>query len=99
MNQNLYAQSNSDIIKSLGLRFKEYRRRLGLSQKDIAEQTGLSIFTISTFESGKATGITLISFIKLLRAIEELEQTEAILPELPQSAAELYRIQQRQSKR
>lgn len=58
---------------------------MGYTQKEIAENSGLNVFTISSFENGSSTGITLGSLIKLLRAIDSLEEIEKILPELPES--------------
>ena len=95
MYDELYEQSGSDLIKQLGKRYRDYRKRMGYSQKEIAGNTGLSVFTISTFENGSATGITLASFIKLLRAIDSLEEIEKLLPELPESPRELFKKQQK----
>ncbi|MFV0346792.1 MAG: helix-turn-helix domain-containing protein [Bacteroidales bacterium] len=95
MNSELYAKSGSETIRELGKRYSTYRKRMGYTQKEVAEQSGLSIFTISTFENGSATGITLASFIKLLRAIDFLEEIEKLLPELPVSPRELYMKQKR----
>ena len=44
-------------------------------QKEVAEKSGLSVFTISSFENGSSTGITMSSFIKLLRAIDSLRKS------------------------
>jgi hypothetical protein len=38
-----------------------------------------------SWENGSSTGITLASFIKLLRAIDLLDEMEKLLPELPES--------------
>lgn len=91
MNRDLYASSNNMIISNLGKRYAEYRKRMGYTQKEISEHTGLSVFTISSFESGSSTGITLASLLKLLRAIESLEEVEKLLPELPISAKDLFK--------
>lgn len=95
MYSELYEQSNGEIIRQLGKRYSEYRKRLGLTQKQVAEKTGLSVFTISSFENGSSTGITLASLIKLLRAIDSLDEVEKLLPELPISPRELFKKQQR----
>ena len=42
-------------------------------------------FTIGSFENGSSTGITLASFIKLLRAIDFLDEIEKLQPELPEN--------------
>jgi len=93
MYSELYEKSGSDVIRELGERFADYRKRMGYSQKEVAGKSGLSVFTISTFENGSSTGITLSSFIKLLRAIDNLEEIEKLLPELPVSPRALYKKQ------
>ena len=69
MYSDLYEKSGSELIRELGKKFSTYRKRMGFTQKEISEKSGLSVFTISSFENGSSTGITLISFTKLLRAI------------------------------
>lgn len=93
MNNELYEKSGSEIIRDLGKRYSEYRKRLGFTQKDITEKSGLSVFTISSFENGSSTGITMASFVKLLRAIDSLEEMEKLLPELPRSPRTLFKRQ------
>jgi len=90
MYNELYEQTGSEIIRQLGKRYSDYRKRMGFTQKEVAEKSGLSIFTISSFENGSSTGITLASFIRLLRAIDNLEEIEKLLPELPESPRSLY---------
>ena len=91
MQETIYSISGDEIIKSLGKKFKMYRKRMKLSQKEIVRRSGLSIFTVSSFENGSQTGLTLSSFIKLLRAIEYLEEMEKLLPEQLESPREMYR--------
>lgn len=88
-----YEKSGSEIIRELGKRYSMYRKRMGYTQKEVAEKSGLSIFTISSFENGSSTGITMASFIKLLRAIDSLEEIEKLLPELPKSPRALFKKQ------
>ena len=95
MYSELYEQSNSEIIRQLGTRYSEYRKRMGFTQKQVAGQTGLSVFTISSFENGSSTGITLASLLKLLRAIGNLDEVEKLLPELPVSPRELFKKQRK----
>lgn len=87
---DLYEKSGSDIIRELGKRYAGYRKRMGFTQRDVASKSGLSLFTISSFENGSSTGITMSSFIKLLRAIDSLEEIEKLLPELPASPRALF---------
>lgn len=96
MYNELYKLSGSDIIRQLGKRFSDYRKRMGFTQKEVAEKSGLSVFTISSFENGSSTGVTLASFIKLLRAIDNLDEIEKLLPELPESPRTLFKKQQKE---
>jgi transcriptional regulator with XRE-family HTH domain len=93
MYSELYEKSGSDMIRDLGKKYSLYRKRMGYKQKDVAEKSGLSVFTISSFENGSSTGITLASFIKLLRAIDCLEEMDKLLPELPESPRALFKKQ------
>jgi transcriptional regulator with XRE-family HTH domain len=90
MYSDLYEKSGSEIIRELGKRYAGYRKRMGYTQRDVATKSGLSLFTISSFENGSSTGITMASFIKLLRAIDSLEEIEKLLPELPESPRALF---------
>jgi transcriptional regulator with XRE-family HTH domain len=89
----IYEKSGSEIIRELGKRYGDYRKRMGYTQKEVAAKSGISVFTISSFENGSSTGITLASFIKLLRAIDSLEEIGKLLPELPESPRTLFRKQ------
>jgi transcriptional regulator with XRE-family HTH domain len=95
MYTELYEQSGSEIIRQLGKRYSDYRKRMGFTQKEVAEKSGLSVFTISSFENGSSTGVTLASLLKLLRAIDSLDEIEKILPELPDSPRALFKKQQK----
>ena len=98
MESELYAKSGHELIQDLGKKYSEYRKRMGMTQKEVSEQSGLSIFTISSFENGSSTGITLSSLIKLLRAISHLEEIEKLLPELPESPRTLWIKQHKEGK-
>ena len=95
MYTELYEQSGSGIIRQLGKRYSAYRKRMGFTQKEVAEKSGLSVFTISSFENGSSTGVTLASFLKMLRAIDSLDEIEKLLPELPESPRSLFKKQQK----
>ena len=88
MREDIYTLSTNEIVAELGKRFKSYRKKRKMTHKKIAEQTGISTFTLSSFESGRGSGLSLNSFINLLRIIEELERIDDALPELEKSATE-----------
>lgn len=89
--QDVYGLSNGDISVRLGNRYREYRSALGLSQKQVALQSGVSVMTIVRFERGQGNSIRLDNLIALFRAVQRLEDIELLIPELPQS---LYKKKQ-----
>lgn len=81
-----YEYSIPDLVKMLGERFRDYRLRSNMTQKEVAEQSGLTINTIHKFETGGAAGISLASFLMLMKAIGCINALDEVLPELPESA-------------
>lgn len=82
---DLYEYSIPELVKLLGGRFKEYRLRANMTQKEVAEQSGVSIMTIHKFETGQNANIALGTLLMLLKAIEQIESIDTLLPELPES--------------
>lgn len=82
---DLYEYSTPELVRLLGTRFKEYRIRCNLTQKDVSEQSGIGLTTIHKFESGTAGNISLSTFIVLLKAVGQINAIGTILPELPES--------------
>lgn len=99
IDNDIYGMSNSDIISKLGMRFKEYRIRLRMTQQEVAKKAGVSIFLISQFESGNSNNITMGSFLSLLRSIGFLTEIQKILPEIPPSPEEIERINKNKKER
>ena len=98
MYSEIYEKSGSDIIREMGKRYGDYRKRMGCTQKYVAAKSGISVFTISSFENGSSTGITLASFIKLLRAIDCMEEIEKLLPELLESPRAIFMKQSKKQR-
>jgi transcriptional regulator with XRE-family HTH domain len=88
---DIYAKLNSMIIADLGRRFKRYRVHSQLTQRDVAEKAGVSIFTISQFEKGEDRNITFGNFLALLRSIGFLEEVEKLLPPMSDGFEQLKR--------
>lgn len=82
---DIYELSNGEVAASLGERFREYRGALGLSQKDVAQQSGVSVMTIVRFERGQGNSIRLDNLIALMRAVQRLDDIADLIPEIPQS--------------
>lgn len=89
-----YEYSVPELIKLLGVRFKDYRLRSHMTQKDVAEQSGITVNTIHKFENGIGN-MSLGTFLSLMKAIGQIEALDEIMPELPESA---YLIKDNQKK-
>ena len=76
-------KSNAQLISELGGRFRDYRLFSNLTQREVAEKSGVSVFTISQFEKGEARNIGLGTVLSLLRSIGFLGEVEKVLPPLP----------------
>lgn len=83
--QDTYEYSNGEIAAQLGERFRDYRNSLGLSQKDVALNSGVSVMTIVRFEKGQGNSIRLDNLIALFRAIQRLDDLLELVPEMPES--------------
>ncbi|MCM1483263.1 MAG: helix-turn-helix domain-containing protein [Muribaculaceae bacterium] len=75
--------SNYDILKLLARRVKEYRLAARMSQRELAQMSGVGYTTISHFEQGKHTNMSLGNFISLLRCVGMETRMLELLPELP----------------
>ncbi len=75
--------SNYDILQTLAQRVKEYRLAARMSQRELAQKSGVSYTTVSHFEQGKNTNLTLGNFISLLRCVGMERRMLEVLPELP----------------
>lgn len=72
-------ESNDEVLKILGGRVKDYRVNAGITQEQLAEDTGLSLRTIVNIETGK--DVKLGSIIYVLRALRLLGNLDILVPE------------------
>ncbi len=82
---DLYEYSTPELVRLLGSRFKDYRMRCNLTQKEVAEQSGIGLTTIHKFENGTAGNLSLSTFILLLRVVGQVNALDDVLQELPES--------------
>lgn len=75
--------NNSEILDILAKRLKEYRLAARMSQRELAQKSGVSYSTISHFEQGENTNLTMGNFISLLRCVGMERHMLEVLPELP----------------
>ena len=85
--------TNSDMLTLLASRVKEYRLAARMSQKELAEQSGVSQTTISHFEQGVNRNLTLNNFISLLRVLGLEQRIGDVMPELPMPPMALRKIE------
>lgn len=83
--QDNYELSNGEVASIIGERFRDYRTALGLTQKQVALQSGVSVMTIVRFERGQGSTIRLDNLIALMRAIQRLDDLTDLIPEIPHS--------------
>ena len=91
--------SNAELVAMLGERYKDYRIRMGKSQKEVAEFSGVSVFTVSQFENGAARNITLDSLFRMLRSIGMIDAVDRLLEPLPPSPVAMARLNKERCER
>ena len=82
--------SAPELVRMLGSRFKDYRLRANMTQKEVAEMSGLSVLTVYRFENGTVTNISLNTFLLLLKTVGCINDLRGLMPEQPESPY-LYR--------
>lgn len=80
-----YEYSIPELVQMLGTRFKDYRMRSRMTQKDVAEQSGLTVNTIHKFENGRVPNLSLSTFLLLMKAVGCINGIDGLMPELPES--------------
>ena len=71
--------TDRDIVITLGRQYDQLRRYKQLQDKDILATSGTSSSVLAKFRGGKGN-ITLETFVKLMRAVGELDKLESLLP-------------------
>ena len=82
---DFYEYSTPELVRLLGERFREYRMRCNLTQKEVAEQSGIGLTTIYKFENGTSGNLSLSTFILLLKVVGQVNALDDLMPELPES--------------
>jgi len=98
MKTELFEYSTLELVRLLGERFKEYRMRCNLTQREVAELSGIGLTTIYKFENGTASNLSLSTFILLLKVVGQVNALDDLMPELPESPY-LFRGDDRKAQR
>ena len=87
-----------EILQKIGARMREIRLEQNMKQKELAEKSGLSMFSISQMETGHNTSVQ--SLVQVLKALNRLDMIEPFLKDKEIDPATLARfIQSQQSQR
>ena len=76
---DIYAMTDGALMKQIGSKMKELRIINSMKQSELASASGVSVFTISAVENGKAP--SLMVMIQLLRALGHLDYLDHFFEE------------------
>ena len=82
--------STDEVLAETGRRMKALRIAASLTQKEMAERTGLSLRTISNLETGKDVSFSTV--IEVLRALGQLQSLEMMIPEEPLRPSQIVKL-------
>jgi transcriptional regulator with XRE-family HTH domain len=83
-------QNITAIRQELLSRLREERISQGLSQKDVAQKTGLSPMVISKMENGQ--NIRFSSFLDYLKALGKIDALDELIPESGPKPTDLVKM-------
>lgn len=66
-----------ELLQRIGSKLKEIRLEQNIKQKELAEKSGLSMFSISQMETGHNTSMQ--SIIQVLRALGRMDMLDAFI--------------------
>ncbi len=81
--------NNSAIIEEIGKRVRTYRLRKKITQQELADRAGISLYTVAQIEQGKSVSLSM--FIPVLRVLRLLDNLELLLPEIGPSPVEMIK--------
>jgi transcriptional regulator with XRE-family HTH domain len=68
--------TEKEILKEMGARLKKIRLQHNLTQKELSEEVGLSVSTISLIEQGNS--MTVESLIRILSRLNRIKDLESV---------------------
>jgi transcriptional regulator with XRE-family HTH domain len=93
-----YGMSDNAILKQLAGFVKQVRLRKNYKQSELAERSGIHRVTLSEFEKGDRS-ISLLTFIELLRALNELELLDAFKTQAIISPLQIAKLEAKKRQR
>ena len=89
-------ENSSFIIKRIGEGVREIRIEKTLSQRDLANISGVSFSTVTRLENGES--ISLENFIKILKSLDCASNLNLLLPEKPEDANQIWKPQKKRQR-
>ncbi len=83
--------NTEQVLIEIGEKIRRHRLNCDLSQKEVAERSGIGLASVARLEDGQ--GCTLANFIRVLSALNVLESLDAFLPTPPVSPIQLAKLQ------
>ena len=65
-----YTTDEAQFLKNIGFRIQFFRKKIGLSQEELAERSGLSYSTISHIESTTSYPFSMLSLYRISKVLE-----------------------------
>lgn len=86
----IYGEENiTFVLQELGHRAKDIRIRRNMTQKDLAENAGVSFSTVVRIERGES--VNLDNFMRVIRVFDLLGNFELLIPEQELTPEEIFK--------
>lgn len=76
---DVYSLTDAALLAMIGQKVKEARLEQNIKQKDVADDSGISVFSLSGLENGH--NCSLMTLIQVLRAINRLDLLDTFFQE------------------
>ncbi len=90
---NWKRSSDAQALNELGHRLKAERLRKKYTQQELASKAGITTYTLQKMEAGHSSSMK--TLIRVLRAMNEIEQLEHLLPRVEISPLKLLEDEKR----
>lgn len=77
--------TTAEIVRTIGLRIRDYRMRLNWTRNELSTQSGIGMTTLYGLETGRLKDVSFSVILKLLRSMGLENNWEQLMPELPES--------------
>ncbi len=94
---NFNNSSDKQILHELTRRVRQRRLNVNMTQEELADKAGVHVQTIKNFESGSNSKI--ITFIQILRQLQDLDALDKFFPEAGISPVELLKLKGKERER